>query len=36
MIEKSKKGRTTNIYAINIEKEIIEIKKRKSITECKR
>ena len=36
-IVKTKKGRTTKIYAINTEKkEIIETKKRKSITECKR
>ena len=36
-IVKTKKGRTTKIYAINIErKEIIETKKRKSMTECKR
>ena len=35
-IVKSKKGRTTKIYAINTEKKIIETKKRKSITECKR
>ena len=35
-IVKSNKGRTTKVYAINIEKENIERKKRKSTTECKR
>ena len=35
-IIKSTKGRTTRIYVINTEKEIIETKKRKSTTECKR
>ena len=35
-IVKSKKGRTTKVYAINIErKRILKKKKRKSITECK-